>query len=251
MNPVPLPAPVAPPGATAVRTDDYLAVQVLGQDTLHLRGILLVQGPPGTGKTHAALDLWRGCSPSVWIHLAARTRGNEVLRRLLSALDEDTSGTAHRLVDRGLTALRGRRILIVVDEAHLLDPVGVQHLRYLVDLAGGPAIVLVGNDFERLWAAAPEVRSRIKRVVQFRNLAEDDLIGALRERHPVLAATDEAILKRIDRERCAGNWRAWDDVLVAALAAHADPERGITPALATTIVASMLPHPDCERGSRR
>jgi len=242
---------VAPPGAADVRTEDYQAVQAIGREILHLRGIMLVQGPPGTGKTHAALDLWRGCPSSVWIHLAARTRGNEVLRRLLTTLGEDTSGNAHQLLERALGALEGRRILIVVDEAHLLDPVGVQHLRYLVDLAAGPAVVLVGNDFRGVWAAAPEVRSRIKRVVQFRALEGERLTRALRARHPLLEATDPAVLDFLDRERCAGNWRAWDDVLVAALAAHAEPERGVQPELARAIAASLLPHPDCERRARR
>lgn len=238
-----------PPGAHLVVTLAYRLVQQLGHEVLDIAGILLLWGPPGSGKTSAAAELARSVDvPVIWLHLASHAKGNEVLRKLLEGLGEETSGGGAVLLERARVGLGGRRLLVCVDEAHLLNRDALRQLRYLFDQPDAQfALVLTGADFTQAWDLAPEFESRISRHVEFGPLTGAKLLKALAEFHPVLAATEDALLKRIDRECAAGNWRSWEKVLVAAIGRGADAIVGISEAIAKAVLGVVPPDPGLRR----
>jgi hypothetical protein len=243
------------PGASIVETLSYTLVQQLGHEVLDIAGILLVWGPPGHGKTCATAELARAVAvPVVWIHLAAAAKGNEVLRALLAGLGEEISGPTAVLLERARTSLAGRRLLVCVDEANLLNREALHQLRYLFDQPNTTfALVLTGSDFTRAWGAAPELESRISRQVEFGPLAGTRLTRALASFHPVLAATEPTLLRQIDRECAGGSWRTWEKVLVAAIGRGATAADGISEAVSRAVVGTVPPAPGVRRahlGSR-
>jgi hypothetical protein len=248
-----VPPIVLPPSAALVRTLPFRLVERLGAEILRMAGILVAQGLPGTGKSCAVAAWCRSLEvPVIWLHLADTAKGYEVLRALLVALGEDATGREPVLLARARECLAGRRLLLAVDEAHLLNREALRQIRYLYDQPEARfSIVLVGVDFRRAWDLAPEFESRVTRRVDFSELVGAPLSAALAAFSPVLAATDRDLLGRIDRECCRGNWRTWAIVLETAIDRGATAALGITPAVAASTLGSVPPTPSLRRALGR
>lgn len=219
-----------PVGADPVATEPFEAVRQFGSHILALAGIMLVVGEPGTGKTYAVDSFASSLSiPVIKLHLVQRTRGNEILRKLLEALDLPTTATSTVLLEMARDALLGRELLLYIDEAHLLNREALQQVRWLFDQRGMRfGLILTGSDFKDAFASAPELKSRIARAVRFEKLSGRALVTAVQKHHPIFAATEPALLKELDRRYCAGLWRNWKHLLIAAAGYGANAETGIT-----------------------
>jgi hypothetical protein len=240
-----LPEPENPSGSGLCATVPFDLVQSLGRQVLDIGGILIAEGPVGTGETVAAAEFCRGLDCEVlWLLLAATTRGNDVLREILGGLREDTSGSGAVLLERARTALAGRRLVIVIDEAHQLHRDALRQIRYLFDQPTARfALILIGRDFTSTWAVAPELESRVARHVRFGQLKGARLLQALAAYHPVLRATDADLLKQINAECCGGNWRTWRNFLVAVIGMGATAGSGITRKIAAGALGAVPPTP--------
>jgi DNA transposition AAA+ family ATPase len=235
-------APIAPRlGAAVVRTDPFELTQRFGEQVLAFAGILLLMGEPGTGKTFAATTFCRAADvPVLFLHLADTVRGHDVLRDLLEQLGLASGGGGRALLERAREALLGRRLVILVDEAHQLNREALRQLRYLFDQPGMRfALILTGSDFSKAFGLVPEFESRVARCVHFSPLKGRALIEVLREHHPIFAASDPAVLRAIDRQHCRGLWREWDHVLRDAAGYGATATDGITSDVAQAVLAGL------------
>lgn len=248
-----VPPIILPPSAALVPTVPFRLVERLGDEVVRMAGILVAEGSPGTGKTCAVAEWCRHLEvPVIWLHLGDTAKGYEVLRALLVALGEEETGRESVLLDRARTSLADRRLLVVVDEAHLLNREALRQIRYLYDQRNAKfSLVLVGVDFRKPWDIAPELESRATRQVKFEELRGAPLRAALAAFSPVLAATDPDLLQRIDTECCRGNWRTWANVLETAIDRGATAAIGITPAVAASTLGSVPPTPSLRRALAR
>jgi type II secretory pathway predicted ATPase ExeA len=151
------------PFGDSTRPESYVAVpshdaalRRLRYGLEHGRGPALLSGPPGTGKTLLARTLARDLNASATHLVFPALPAAELLAYLADELNAPPgpAGPAGSLrrVRRALqlSALRGRRPLLVVDEAHLIDdPATFEVLRLLLnfDADGSPdlALLIVGD----------------------------------------------------------------------------------------------------------
>jgi len=232
-----------PIGAVPVLTVPFEAVQAFGRQVLALAGILLILGPSGTGKTYAADTL---CSilgvPVVKLHLGSRARGFDVLRTLLEQLGLPSTSTGRLLLEEAREALRDRVLVIYVDEAHNLNAEALQQIRYLFDQRDARfALVMTAVDFTTAYASTPELATRISRQVEFGRMEGAALLRALKAHHPILNATKDEVLRRVDQYPCRGVWRLWENVLISAAGYGATAETGITDEIADHVLGGVPP----------
>lgn len=245
-----------PEGAAEVETLQFQLVQHHCAEILTNHGMLKVHGKPGMGKTRS-VDHFSSTTKAqvVKIHLAAKVRGNAILRDLCEGLGEPTSGDATVLLDRATKSLWERCVLIYVDEADQANKDGLRHIRYIYDRRdttnlekGLPerkmrfAVVLVGMNFKPIERLAPELFSRVTRQVDFKPLEGAAMIAALQGYHHFFAGAEIELLTEINRDHVHGEWRGWRIFLEAGLAYG--PAMGtdvLTRELAKVILGSMGP----------
>jgi DNA transposition AAA+ family ATPase len=239
-----------PIGALPIPTEPFEAVQAFGRQVLALAGILLILGPSGTGKTYSADTLCATLGvPVVKLHLGSRARGFDVLRTMLQELGLPSTSTGRLLLEEAREALRGRVLVIYVDEAHNLNAEALQQIRYLFDQRDACfALVLTAVDFSGAYASTPELATRISRQVEFGPLRGVALLKALKAHHPILKATTDEVLRRLDQYACRGVWRRWENVLVSAAGYGASATSGITDEIAGLVLGAVPPALDGPHG---
>lgn len=248
-----IPNPKLARGAVIVETLSVRQVQRLGREVMDTAGILLVDGEPGMGKTTATIAFARTVNhPVAWMLLASGTSGRSILTALTQWADLDSTGTSAVLLERLVVHLAEHRVLIVVDEAHLLNVDALRYIRFLYDQTDSRmALVLIGSDFTKAWKKAPELRSRVTRHVRVGRLEGSDLISRLQAHHPMLASTAEELLREIDASHCHGDWRSWMEVLARCLRIGMDPSKGITWEGVVGTLGVLLPSGEIQDERRR
>ena len=210
-----------PEGAAIVQTLPFIATHRLLPDLLDRRSAVEISGEPGTGKTCAVDEYFARVDVDLEkIHLAGRTTGYGFLRRLVRGLGgkPEPGDDAEELMVKLREVTKGRRIYVYVDEADLLNVQSLRQIRFIRDQRDiHIAWVLVGSNFERAYKVCPELRSRIPFRVCFDLPEGEEWLSQLAGYHPFLASADPALLLKIDREHCHGNWRVWSETLITLL----------------------------------
>lgn len=131
------------PGYIATPTTD--AYQALMRQAQYLPTMVACVGAPGIGKTQASED-YAASNPNVFMvtALAGHPSGRWLLEELARVMRLTERGGSQRLASVVIQNLRGRRALIIVDEANHLAPITLDLLRGIHDQAKC-GIALVGN----------------------------------------------------------------------------------------------------------
>ncbi len=157
--PVPVPAGLpAPLDELVGRAEAVTELRGLLAD----RRLITLVGPGGVGKTRLAVEVARGCDEALLVELAALPAGDAgVAERVLAALDvREVAGTSLPAEDRVLAALRGRRVVLVLDNCeHVVDAAAALVARLLRD-APGVAVLATGREplelaGELVWEVPP------------------------------------------------------------------------------------------------
>jgi AAA domain len=231
-----------PIGGSLVRTVSFQLVQELGVVVHKIHGMLVVEGASGAGKSTAIEHLLSTLpAECVVLHLGNLARGNEVATELAELLGAESLGTSGKALRKALKrALKGRNVVIFVDEADRLNADGLRCLRYLWDQPGRTwCLILAGRDFDRAFALVPEIGNRQGRYAPFDPLSGPSLVKALQSLHPLFANTGESVLKEIDASSCHGLLVSWTIVLAALLSEGADPETGFDIEFARPVLAKI------------
>ena len=231
-----------PMGASLIRTTSFQLVQEQGLVVFKNHGMLVVEGISGAGKT-VSVEYLLSTLPAecVTLHLGNLARGNEVATDLAELLDAEKLGTSGKALRKALKrALKGRNVVIFVDEADRLNADGLRCLRYLWDQPGRTwCLILVGRDFDRAFDLVPEIANRQRRYAPFDKLTGEPLIKALKNLHPLFANTNESVLTEIDASSCHGVLVSWTIVLEALLEDGADHKVGFDIEFARPVLAKV------------
>ncbi len=113
----------------------------------HMGKMVVIAGGPGLGKTRACENYAAGASNVFMATMSQSSAGlNPMQMELLAAMGEpDATGTPQKLSRRICDKVRGKRALIVIDEAQALTEKALEELRAIHDRTG-VGLVLVGND---------------------------------------------------------------------------------------------------------
>jgi type II secretory pathway predicted ATPase ExeA len=117
------------------------ALTALSQGIEHFRGFLMLVAEPGMGKTTLLNKLMEELSDSARVVFLFQTQcsSNELLRFILNELEVDHAGmdvvAMHRALNQALLEemLRGRRFVLIVDEAQNLQEPVLETIRLLSD----------------------------------------------------------------------------------------------------------------------
>ncbi len=152
--------------------------------------ITLITGEVGAGKTTLLHQLLRGLGPEVRVGLISNSSGarEELLRWVLMALDQPAASgeTYVDLFARFQTFLiaeyaRGRRVVLIFDEAQNLDREALEELRMFTNINSGKdellQLVLVGQPELRETLRRPDMRQFAQRVASNFHLSEMDQHG--------------------------------------------------------------------------
>lgn len=231
--------------ASVVATTAFRKTQVLCGQTAALREIGLVSGEPGLGKSFAVAEFARRSDlDTVWLQLPPRPTPKEITVRLLDQLvgAGDGRDVLYDLTEELVGALKSPR-LVVLDEAQNLNAVGLNQVRYLHDRPETDfALLLVGGaGCEDTIRRDPQLDSRVARRVRFAALAGDELTATLRAFHPLLAASDGALLAELDDRYARGVFRRWARIvqIAAPLAREAGTPDRLTLRVANAALAAI------------
>ncbi len=145
---------------------------------VNTEGVITVTGEVGTGKTLLSRMLIDHCPPSLEIAYVA----NPALARedlVLTIAQELQVATARLSAPERLKALQsrlielhlaGRRVLVLIDEAHVLGPDALEEIRLLSNLETREnkllRVMLVGQDELRGTLATPRMRPLRERITE-------------------------------------------------------------------------------------
>ncbi len=152
--------------------------------------ITLITGEVGAGKTTLLHHLLRGLGPGVRVGLISNPSGarTDLLRWVLMALDQPAAPdeTYVDLFARFQAFLigeyaRGRRVVLIFDEAQNLGREALEELRMFTNINSGKdellQLVLIGQPELRDTLRRPDMRQFAQRVVANFHLSEMDLRG--------------------------------------------------------------------------
>jgi hypothetical protein len=219
--------------AAVVRTESYVDALRAVSHAATRRQLVCFYGDPGSGKSLSALSACQALTiRPFYVGIAPSKSGKDVEAEIWSKIDpEEFVPSASRFtMRRGIVKrLAERPCVLVIDEFDLTKGEGLDVLRFLLEQRRAKAgFVVVGSEADRLLATCRPLYSRCARWVSFGTPARASLLPYLRAYHPLLAATPDEALLRIDREWAHGNLREWAKFLEAALRVGASPDRGLS-----------------------
>lgn len=227
-------------GAVSIETPE---IKQLGEnlDTItdpdHL-SIGAVIGQFGCGKTYAVSCALRSlsCRWLRWEYLGLPQATNQ--RGLVALFGQELESSpwdgTHREMRMDLIRLLEEPTLIVLDEAHKLQPAAITELRSLYDdprtqlallLVGGPALA-------RKLAVHDELNDRVACRTRFTPLNDTEAAVAMRIFHPVYKDVPDSLLAKINQQ-LSGRYRRWASFTLDLLKRG----RPLTLELATDILA--------------
>lgn len=183
---------------------------------------LVVHGPKGAGKTFAVawaceayLDNHPNCQVT-YLRIPTSDRGRGLYQSIMNQIGRPVKGsgwTETLLMFELASIVCETERIVVVDEAHRMSRHAMYAVQNLVDVAGKKAtFVLVGSE-ETPKRLIAELWSRAEARIRFRPLGDDECAAWLGALHPVFAATDAALLQRMNRLYARGEIRYWMAVL--------------------------------------
>lgn len=209
----------------AVVMDCTERVRVRLLEAIDSHAPLVVWGPYGSGKTFAAA---RACEHALdlvdadvrYLRLPKTSQGRGLYRAILEQLltQPVSSGLTETQLMYDLNdVLTERERILVIDETHRMSRGSQEALQNLVDLPGTLATFVLLGDETMPRALLPELWSRAGARVEFHRLADDEAVGVLAEMHPLFAASDPDLLRRLNRRFARGELRRWAKLLARAL----------------------------------
>ena len=174
-----------------------------------------VFGPPGTGKseivarTVQTLYADQGAAV-ISLTLSADIKPNELATRILAALKAPTVGKGYVLRGDVVDLLRERRSVIVLAEAHHLQPRTWRDTKVVLDDLPQTDWIFIGHpDLLDSLEAVPEVRNRIGTWINVQPLSRHEVLTVLPQAHPLYAAAEPQLLAEVDADHGHGTWRNW------------------------------------------
>lgn len=235
-------------GAGIMKTLSFEMSQATLGRTVDLGDISVLNGQSGCGKTYS-LQYFLTHHPqmqgrqSTYLEMPPRPSPTEVTHRVLQALTgaRPPKAVENQLTDDLCSILQGSGWVVAIDEAHNLGGPGLQKLRYWHQRGEFSwTLILVGTRMVEALKAAPEIRNRVESLVSFEPLRDQELMSALRQWHPLLAATRPAVLRNLDAAYAQGVLRSWAKILRMALeATQAHDLTEITDQVAAAVLAGL------------
>ncbi len=109
------------------------------------KGLLaIILGNAGVGKTTALEEYTRRNSQAVMVTAYPRIPSSTLFKRLCMKLRYKTDGDDAMLIERLISKLKGKNILIIVDEGHYVKRDLLEKIRHIQDLTG-VGVILCGN----------------------------------------------------------------------------------------------------------
>lgn len=132
-------------GTGYVRGSIYKLAELICQRTRHHAAMGVLCAKPGIGKSAAINELAREHTQTLVVNASPAMSPGVLMEEMLRLLQQPIPERVDAKFKALLTYLRGSTWLVIVDEADLLQPGSMEHLRRLRDLAG-VGVVLVGDD---------------------------------------------------------------------------------------------------------
>jgi DNA transposition AAA+ family ATPase len=205
-------------------------------DPAHL-SIAAAIGQFGCGKTYAVATALRGVTIRwEYVSVLQATNHRGLVALIGAELDSGPWDGTYREMRKDLIRLLAEPTLIVLDEAHKLQPAAVTELRSLYDdertqlaiiLVGGPAL-------EEKLALHEELDDRVACRTWFTPLNDREAAAAMRIFHPIYEEASADLLGTVNQQ-LLGRYRRWSSFTLDLL----KREQPLTLEVATDILASQ------------
>jgi hypothetical protein len=173
--------------------------------------IFMVYGPPGAGKTGAARHLisehnrLSAKSPEMGgiyqVYCRAAIRPMALVRRVAVACGAATGRDTDSILNSLLATLRGRRVVIVFDEAQHLDVDCMETIRELYDVAGISLVFAGSHELERIFdrfrGTLEQLERRVTDKISLPAVARAEAVAIIREELGQLTEVDDSLVAHL------------------------------------------------------
>ncbi|MGY2004252.1 AAA family ATPase [Blastococcus sp. SYSU DS1024] len=207
-----------PAGASLVLTDELRRTVAFARTAVEKNHMVVISGPAGAGKTTlvGALEGIAGVTV-VNVSIAQGSRNKQAWEEIARGVTgAPQKGTQAKLQDVVAQTLASTPTLLIVDEAQNIGLDSLMALRWLNNKATDHVgMVLAGVNLNQRLDRDPQLSTRIKRRVLLEPRTWPQMWPLLQRFHPVLAASDDGLLRRVDEVFARGLWRYWQSFVDA------------------------------------